>query len=70
MGTKNWCNVERQNLAAYEYLCHVSEAKEWTDGYQGMLNAIARDIRTKAQRWERWWTEMRRIRITLLNLKE
>ncbi|PIA15757.1 RasGAP-domain-containing protein [Coemansia reversa NRRL 1564] len=40
------------------------------DGYQGMLNAIARDIRTKAQRRERRRAEMRRIRITLLNLKE
>lgn len=41
-----------------------------TDGYQGMLNAIARDIRTKAQRRERRRAEMRRIRITLLNLRE
>ncbi|KAJ1822230.1 iqgap- protein [Coemansia sp. RSA 2599] len=41
-----------------------------SDGYQGMLNAIARDIRTKAQRRERRRAEMRRIRITLLNLKE
>ncbi|KAJ2370312.1 iqgap- protein [Coemansia sp. RSA 2610] len=40
------------------------------DGYQGMLNAIARDIRTKAQRRERRRAEMRRIRITLLNLSE
>ncbi|KAJ2823713.1 iqgap- protein, partial [Coemansia erecta] len=40
------------------------------DGYQGMLNAIARDIRTKAQRRERRRAEMRRIRTTLLNLKE
>ncbi|KAJ1948236.1 iqgap- protein, partial [Linderina macrospora] len=41
-----------------------------SDGYQGMLNAIARDIRTKAQRRERRRVEMRRIRTTLLNLKE
>ncbi|KAJ2723116.1 iqgap- protein [Coemansia sp. Benny D115] len=41
-----------------------------SDGYQGMLNAIARDIRTKAQRRERRRAEMRRIRTTLLNLKE
>ncbi|KAJ2335610.1 iqgap- protein, partial [Coemansia sp. RSA 2681] len=41
-----------------------------SDGYQGMLNAIARDIRTKAQRRERRRAEMRRIRITLLNLRE
>ncbi|KAI8325747.1 hypothetical protein GQ54DRAFT_254223 [Martensiomyces pterosporus] len=40
------------------------------DGYQGMLNAIARDIRTKAQRRERRRAEMRRIRTTLMNLKE
>ncbi|KAJ2627111.1 iqgap- protein, partial [Coemansia sp. RSA 1287] len=26
-----WCDIERQNLAAYEYLCHVSEAKEWIE---------------------------------------
>ncbi|KAJ2385458.1 iqgap- protein, partial [Coemansia sp. RSA 2559] len=31
MRNKNWCDVERQNLAAYEYLCHVSEAKEWIE---------------------------------------
>ncbi|KAJ1948422.1 iqgap- protein, partial [Linderina pennispora] len=41
-----------------------------SDGYQGMLNAIARDIRTKAQRRDRRRVEMRRIRTTLLNLKE
>ncbi|KAJ2523382.1 iqgap- protein [Coemansia sp. RSA 2049] len=41
-----------------------------SDGYQGMLNAVARDIRTKAQRRERRRAEMRRIRITLLNLRE
>ncbi|KAJ1963867.1 iqgap- protein [Dipsacomyces acuminosporus] len=41
-----------------------------SDGYQGMLNAIARDIRTKAQRRERRRVEMRRIRTTLMNLKE
>ncbi|KAI7827713.1 hypothetical protein BX661DRAFT_170948 [Kickxella alabastrina] len=41
-----------------------------SDGYQGMLNAIARDIRTKAQRRERRRAEMRRIRITLMNLRE
>ncbi|KAJ2908165.1 iqgap- protein, partial [Coemansia aciculifera] len=27
----NWCDLERQNLAAYEYLCHVCEAKEWME---------------------------------------
>ncbi|KAJ2709774.1 iqgap- protein, partial [Coemansia spiralis] len=26
-----WCDVERHNLAAYEYLCHVSEAKQWIE---------------------------------------
>ncbi|KAJ2803272.1 iqgap- protein, partial [Coemansia guatemalensis] len=30
-----WCDVERQNLAAYEYLCHVSEAKEWIEACIG-----------------------------------
>ncbi|KAJ1914923.1 iqgap- protein [Mycoemilia scoparia] len=40
------------------------------DGYQGMLNAIARDVRTKARRRERRRTELRRIRQTLLNLFE
>ncbi|ORX65666.1 Rho GTPase activation protein [Linderina pennispora] len=51
------------------------ETERWVertrnDGYQGMLNAIARDIRTKAQRRDRRRVEMRRIRTTLLNLKE
>ncbi|KAJ1676563.1 iqgap- protein, partial [Spiromyces aspiralis] len=40
------------------------------DGYQGMLNAIARDVRTKARRRERRRNELRRIRQTLLNLSE
>ncbi|PVV02019.1 hypothetical protein BB560_003538, partial [Smittium megazygosporum] len=26
-----WCDIERRLLAAYEYLCHVHEAKEWIE---------------------------------------
>ncbi|KAJ2873162.1 iqgap- protein, partial [Coemansia asiatica] len=31
MRNGNWCDMERKNLAAYEYLCHVCEAKEWIE---------------------------------------
>ncbi|PVU93106.1 hypothetical protein BB561_003463 [Smittium simulii] len=27
-----WCDIERGLLNAYEYLCHVAEAKEWVEG--------------------------------------
>ncbi|KHJ30212.1 putative ras gtpase activating protein [Erysiphe necator] len=29
--TRNWMDSQRQLLQAYEYLCHVSEAKEWIE---------------------------------------
>ncbi|KAJ1975077.1 iqgap- protein, partial [Dimargaris verticillata] len=27
----NWCDFERRKLQAYEYLCHIGEAKEWIE---------------------------------------
>ncbi|KAJ1931238.1 iqgap- protein, partial [Linderina pennispora] len=35
MRNGRWCDFERKNLAAYEYLCHVSEAKEWIEACIG-----------------------------------
>ncbi|OLL24588.1 Ras GTPase-activating-like protein rng2 [Neolecta irregularis DAH-3] len=29
--SRNWMDNQRQNLQAYEYLCHVGEAKEWIE---------------------------------------
>ena len=29
--TLNWMDYERKKLVAYEYLCHVGEAKEWIE---------------------------------------
>jgi len=28
---KEWMDIERKNIQAYEYLCHVEEAKEWME---------------------------------------
>lgn len=28
---KNWMEIERSHLQAYEYLCHMSEAKQWIE---------------------------------------
>jgi len=28
---KEWMDIERKNIQAYEYLCHVEEAKEWIE---------------------------------------
>ncbi|KAJ1674516.1 iqgap- protein, partial [Spiromyces aspiralis] len=33
--TGNWCDIERRHIAAYEYLCHVGEAKEWMEACIG-----------------------------------
>lgn len=30
-GERNWMDKQRQFLAAYEYLCHIGEAKEWIE---------------------------------------
>ncbi|ODQ63674.1 hypothetical protein NADFUDRAFT_28700 [Nadsonia fulvescens var. elongata DSM 6958] len=32
---KNWMDKQRKNLQAYEYLCHVGEAKEWIEACIG-----------------------------------
>jgi hypothetical protein len=29
--TTNWMDYERKKLLAYEYLCHIGEAKEWME---------------------------------------
>jgi Ras GTPase-activating-like protein IQGAP2/3 len=30
-GERNWMDMQRQFLQAYEYLCHIGEAKEWIE---------------------------------------
>ena len=30
-GDRNWMDKQRQFLAAYEYLCHIGEAKQWIE---------------------------------------
>ncbi|KAF2737637.1 ras GTPase activating protein-like protein [Polyplosphaeria fusca] len=30
-GSRNWMDQQRQFLQAYEYLCHIGEAKEWIE---------------------------------------
>ncbi|KAF2708034.1 ras GTPase activating protein-like protein [Pleomassaria siparia CBS 279.74] len=35
---RNWMDQQRQFLAAYEYLCHIGEAKEWIE------DVISKDI--------------------------
>lgn len=32
LNSRNWMDKQRQYLQAYEYLCHVGEAKEWIEG--------------------------------------
>ncbi|KAI3643911.1 hypothetical protein MP228_010075 [Amoeboaphelidium protococcarum] len=34
-GGANWVDEERANIRAYEYLCHVGEAKEWIEACIG-----------------------------------
>ncbi|KAF0468087.1 IQ domain-containing GTPase activating protein [Gigaspora margarita] len=29
--SRNWADQQRKNLQAYEYLCHIGEAKEWIE---------------------------------------
>lgn len=33
--SRNWMDKQRQYLQAYEYLCHIGEAKEWIEGCIG-----------------------------------
>ncbi|CCG82346.1 Putative uncharacterized protein [Taphrina deformans PYCC 5710] len=35
IGTGNWMDRQRQHIQAYEYLCHIGEAKEWIEGCLG-----------------------------------
>jgi Ras GTPase-activating-like protein IQGAP2/3 len=37
-GSRNWMDQQRQFLQAYEYLCHIGEAKEWIE------DIISKDI--------------------------
>ncbi|KAI9246001.1 hypothetical protein BY458DRAFT_446972 [Sporodiniella umbellata] len=30
--TSQWMDKQRNNILAYEYLCHIGEAKEWIEG--------------------------------------
>ncbi|CAO3672612.1 unnamed protein product [Rhizopus stolonifer] len=32
INTSQWMDKQRSNLLAYEYLCHIGEAKEWIEG--------------------------------------
>jgi hypothetical protein len=43
--SKNWMDQERKSLQAYEYLCHIGEAKEYVilKQFRG-LTALADDI--------------------------
>lgn len=40
--SRNWMDKQRQYLQAYEYLCHVGEAKDWIEGCIG--HPIARIV--------------------------
>lgn len=33
--SRNWMDKQRHYLQAYEYLCHIGEAKEWIEGCIG-----------------------------------
>ncbi|KAI9009158.1 hypothetical protein DFJ74DRAFT_352748 [Hyaloraphidium curvatum] len=33
--TRNWMDLQREELQAYEYLCHLGEAKEWIEAMIG-----------------------------------
>lgn len=30
--SRNWMDKQRKHLQAYEYLCHIAEAKQWLEG--------------------------------------
>ncbi|KAK7207258.1 hypothetical protein BZA70DRAFT_270854 [Myxozyma melibiosi] len=34
-GSRNWMDNQRKNIQAYEYLCHIGEAKEWLEACIG-----------------------------------
>lgn len=40
----NWMDKQRQYLQAYEYLCHIGEAKEWIEGCLGCSIAPIVDL--------------------------
>ncbi|CAG8751610.1 14667_t:CDS:2, partial [Acaulospora morrowiae] len=33
--SRNWADQQRKNIQAYEYLCHIGEAKEWIESCVG-----------------------------------
>ncbi|KAI9292803.1 hypothetical protein K502DRAFT_367280 [Neoconidiobolus thromboides FSU 785] len=47
--TGSWVDVERKNLQAYEYLCHIGEVKEWIEKIIGEeiapITSLDEDIR-------------------------
>lgn len=44
LNSRNWMDKQRQYLQAYEYLCHVGEAKEWIEGCLGKTIAAVVDL--------------------------
>jgi hypothetical protein len=45
--TSNWMDYERRKLIAYEYLCHVGEAKEWIEACIDELLPVASELEQK-----------------------
>ncbi|ORX49535.1 hypothetical protein DM01DRAFT_1267908, partial [Hesseltinella vesiculosa] len=35
VATSTWIDRQRTNLVAYEYLCHIGEAKDWIEACLG-----------------------------------
>lgn len=42
--SRNWMDRQRQHIQAYEYLCHIGEAKEWIEGCLGHPIAAIVDL--------------------------
>jgi hypothetical protein len=43
-GRENWIDVERSKLQAYEYLCHIGEAKESDCSFRWIEACIKQEI--------------------------
>ncbi|ORY80533.1 hypothetical protein BCR37DRAFT_399578 [Protomyces lactucae-debilis] len=41
---RNWMDNQRKHIQAYEYLCHIAEAKEWLEGCIGHSLAAVVDL--------------------------